>query len=334
MQQLAKKIAYNILNVNDGLYNPFIKLGLLSKKEFMLYNKLGCPKPFDVTLRDGLQSLSKEQQQIYTLEKKKKLYEKINLIYQPKSIEFGSIVSKNILPIFSDTLELFNYIENNDYNSDNDNKDNNGCSTKNYILIPSREKLLKVINIPNLNNFSFITSVSDVFQKKNTKKSLYDNDNELNCMIDLLDNSQKKNNFNIKLYVSCINECPISGKIHNDIIVGRILKLNELNVNDICLSDTCGTLDVVDFEYIVDMCYIKGVPFSKLSLHLHVSANRENIVEQIFFAALNRGIINFDVSLLDTGGCSVTMNKEKIAPNLSYDLYYKFLKKYIQNNTI
>jgi isopropylmalate/homocitrate/citramalate synthase len=323
MQQVLKKTKPTFSSASNSLYYSFTKLDLLNKKEVMLYNKLGSPKPFDVTLRDGLQSLSKENQKLYTLEKKKEIYEKINLIYRPKSIEFGSIVSKNILPIFSDTLELFNYIDNNEIK----------YSTKNYILIPSKEKLLEVINIPNLNNFSFITSVSDVFQKKNTKKSLYDNDNELNCMIDLLKKSQKKNNFNVKLYVSCINECPINGKINNNIIINRILKLNELNVNDICLSDTCGTLDLNDFEYIVDMCFSKGVLFSKLSLHLHVKTTREDIVEQIFFAALNRGIVNFDVSFLNTGGCSVTMNKDKIAPNLSYELYYKFLTKYIQNNS-
>jgi isopropylmalate/homocitrate/citramalate synthase len=284
-----------------------------------VYNQLGRPLPFDVTLRDGLQSLSKEEQSMYTLEKKKEIYEKINLTYQPKNIEIGSIVSERVLPIFLDTLELFSYVE---------NVYNKKYSIKNYILVPNKDKLLEVINVPSLNNFSFITSVSDVFQKKNTKKSLDENDNELNLMINLLNNSQKVI-FNIKLYVSCINECPISGKIDNDIIIKRILKLNKTNINNICLSDTCGTLEVADFKYIVDNCNSNGVPFSKLSLHLHVKPHREHVAEEIFFAALDRGIVNFDVSLLNTGGCSVTMSKENIAPNLSYEQYYTFLKNYI-----
>jgi isopropylmalate/homocitrate/citramalate synthase len=324
MLHLLKKTSKN-QKIQFFCHNPFVEWCSLNVKSVLFYNNLGCPEPFDVTLRDGLQSLSKEEQKIYTLEKKKEIYEIINSIYQPKNIEIGSIVSNRVLPIFSDTVDLFNHIEK--------NKNNKKNNPNNYILIPTVEKLLEVIDMPYLNNFSFITSVSESFQNKNTKKKLHENDYELNCMINLLKNSQlKKNTFNIKLYVSCISECPIEGKINNDIIIDRLLKLNEFNVNNICLSDTCGTLDVDDFTYIVDMCYNKGMSFSKFSLHLHVKNNREHIVEQIFYAALNRGIINFDVSLLDTGGCSVTMNKENIAPNMSYELYYKFLKKYIQNN--
>ena len=134
----------------------------------------------------------------------------------------------------------------------------------------------------------------------------------------------------IKLYVSCINECPISGKIDNDFIVNKLLTINKMNVDNICLSDTCGTLDLEDFEYIVDTCKSFGLPYNKLSLHLHVKNGREDIVEKIIHKALDRRIIDFDVSLLETGGCSVTMNKNQIAPNLSYDLYYKSLVNYIE----
>jgi pyruvate/oxaloacetate carboxyltransferase len=136
----------------------------------------------------------------------------------------------------------------------------------------------------------------------------------------------------IKLYVSCINECPISGKINNDFIVNRILKLNKMNVDNICLSDTCGTLNVDDFEYIVDACNFFGLPSHKLSLHLHVKNGSEDIVEKIIHKALDKRIIDFDVSLLETGGCSVTMNTNQIAPNLSYELYYKSLVNYIEKN--
>ena len=73
-----------------------------------------------------------------------------------------------------------------------------------------------------------------------------------------------------------------------------------------------------------------GLPSNKLSLHLHVKNGREDIVEKIIHKALDRRIIDFDVSLLETGGCSVTMNKNQIAPNLSYELYYKSLVNYIE----
>jgi hypothetical protein len=155
---------------------------------------------------------------------------------------------------------------------------------------------------------------------------LYELDNNINT------NIKSKKSF-VKLYVSCINECPIEGKIDNDFIVNRILNLNKMNVDDICLSDTCGSLNEEDFEYIVDTCAYFGLPFSKFSLHLHVKRERETVIQRIIHKALDRKIIKFDVSYLDTGGCSVTMNKKNLAPNLSYDLYYKTLCNYILKKT-
>ena len=68
---------------------------------------------------------------------------------------------------------------------------------------------------------------------------------------------------------------------------------------------------------------------SNISLHLHVKPGMEDIIEQIIHKAFDYKIVNFDVSMLETGGCSVTMKKDKLASNLSYELYYKALCKYI-----
>ena len=152
-------------------------------------------------------------------------------------------------------------------------------------------------------------------------------------LYELDDNKYRKRKPFVKLYVSCINECPIEGKIDIHFIVNRILKLNSMNVDSICLSDTCGTLNVDDFEYIVDTCAFFGFPLSKFSLHLHVKREREKEVERIIHKALDRKIINFDVSYLETGGCSVTMDKKNLVSNLSYDLYYKTLCNYIIKKT-
>lgn len=295
------------------------------------YYMLGQPKPFDVTLRDGLQSLSREQQENFTLLEKINLYHRIRFNYQPKNIEIGSIVSEKVLPIFKDSINLFQDLQ----LYENSMHELSGfVGHNNFMLVPNSKQLKNVINYPEMNYFSFITSVSEKFQVKNTKQSLDESYNNINEMINMFqeNNHRKKFPF-IKLYVSCINECPIEGKIDKDYIVNRILHLNKLNVDNICLSDTCGTLNDVDFEYIVDNCIFFGIPSSKFSLHLHVKNGREDIVQKIIHKALDRRIINFDVSLLETGGCLVTMNKNQIAPNLSYELYYKSLVNYIEKNS-
>ena len=294
------------------------------------YYFLGEPKPFDVTLRDGLQSLPREHQEKFTLLEKINLYYNVKFNYNPKNIEIGSIVSEKVLPIFKDSINVFNNIQLYEMNM---RELNAKFKTNKFLLVPNSSQLKKVINNTDMNYFSFITSVSEKFQLKNTKQKLDESDNNIyEMMYNFDENIYRKKPPFVKLYVSCINECPISGKIDNDFIINRLLKLNKMNVDNICLSDTCGTLGVEDFEYIVDTCKLFGLPSNKLSLHLHVKKGREDIVEKIIHKALDRRIIDFDVSLLETGGCSVTMNKNQIAPNLSYELYYKSLVNYIEKN--
>jgi hypothetical protein len=106
-----------------------------------------------------------------------------------------------------------------------------------------------------------------------------------------------------------------------------------MNIDTICLSDTCGSLEPEDFEYIIDTCKFFGLPMSKISLHLHVREDRIKSIEQIIWKALDRKIVNFDVSNLKRGGCSVTMDLSQLSPNLSYELYYQSLCKYIIRKT-
>jgi hydroxymethylglutaryl-CoA lyase len=277
--------------------------------------KLINVRHFDVTLRDGLQGLSNEEQNNLKLIDKSKLYYYIKQNYEPINMEIGSIVSNKILPVFQDSDSLYNYIE---YFQLNQYKP----KTKNFILIPNEKCFNKIDKFIGLNCFSFITSVSESFQMKNTNMSLDTTFKQLNNMI-----LSKQENHTIKLYVSCINECPIEGKIDNNIVIEKIFKYQELKPDILCLSDTCGTLTKEDLTYIINKITQKH--YNNLSLHLHVKPGREDEVEQIIHTALDLGITCFDVSALKSGGCSVTMNKSELLQNLSYELYYKSLTTYL-----
>ena len=288
------------------------------------YYEMGEPVPFDVTLRDGIQSLSKEEQTNFTTNKKLEIYKDIVSKHEIKNIEIGSVVSGKVLPIFNDTISFLKIVNN------LQNK-NEKCIPNNYILVPNKEKLHAIINDSFINYFSFITSASNSFQLKNTKMSLEESDQEIYEMMYQLDeNTFRMQKPIVKLYVSCINECPIEGKIDNDFIVNRILQLSKMNVDNICLSDTLGTITLDDFEYIAESCLFFGLPPSKLSLHLHVKPEKAYEVVKIIHRALDFKITIFDVSVLNTGGCSVTLNKKSLAPNLSYELYYESVVRYIE----
>ena len=261
-------------------------------------------KFFDVSLRDGLQSLKR----IYSLNEKKELFHKIINKYKPHSIEVGSIVSSKVLPQMHNSLDLFSHA--------------NKMGLPNIYMLTPNLKSVDVGLKHGVKNFSLITSVSDEFQKKNINKSLDDTKKEISNICSLLDDNDVEN---IKLYISCINECPISGKKDTRYIIDEIDYYidNHSNINEICLSDTCGTLDFIDFKNIIDSL-IKFRDYSfydKISLHLHKNANIK-ITEAIISYASLTGITRFDVSCLENaGGCSVTMENSKLNNNLHYDDY-------------
>jgi hydroxymethylglutaryl-CoA lyase len=271
----------------------------------MYSNMLGknSLKLFDVTLRDGLQSLKK----VYSLAEKSEILRNIIVNRHPSAIEVGSIVSPKILPQMSESIELFHEAQ-----------FINIIIPKPidlYMLTPN----LKSVNIAsdhNITNFSFITSVSNDFQRKNTNKNITEIKNEIELMmkrVTLIEDSK------VKLYISCITDCPISGKIDNNIIINEILHYYYTydEISEICLSDTCGTMEFNNFKTIIDELLKRNVDFNKISLHLHNQENKQNVKDIIVYG-MKSGIYRFDVSdMPEIGGCSVTM--ENPSGNLSYD---------------
>jgi isopropylmalate/homocitrate/citramalate synthase len=199
------------------------------------------------------------------------------------------------------------------------------------MLVPNKKGYDTAIE-KGVTHFSFLTSVSESFQKKNINKTLQETKNDL-C--DIIKYIMHKKTFYLpselttKLYISCINECPVEGKINNDNVVNEIIYYSKnMSMNELCLSDTCGTLLFEDYKYIIDECIEYGVDTEKISLHLHTSENIDNIRDIVHYS-LDKNIKKFDVSSITSGGCSVTMDQSKLKPNMSYELLYKFFDEYI-----
>ena len=262
-------------------------------------------KLFDVSLRDGLQSLPK----ILSLNKKKSIFHRIINKYNPENIEVGSIVSDKILPQLKDSKELFKHGEN--------------IGQKNmFLLIPNFKNYINIMSTSdsniNLKNISLITSVSESFITKNSNMTEKENLSNIKLILNhnIYENRDDNRLNNVKLYISCINECPIDGKLNNDFVIEKIktyLKFSE--ITEFCLSDTCGSLKFNDYKYIIDNT-IKHVDPSKIGLHLHSSDEIKKIINY----SINNNIKKFDVSCLEnTGGCVVTMDRKKINSNLTYE---------------
>jgi isopropylmalate/homocitrate/citramalate synthase len=329
---------------------------LACPKKTEIFNKID-PNLFDVSLRDGIQNANIEN---FPTSKKMEIFQTIYSENLPKRIEIGSLTSQKIFPIMNDSIEMFNYakeflkIKKSELEFTRDLEKYNNNFEGIYLLIPSLSKLHLALN-HNIRNFSFITSVSNKFQVSNTKKSIWETKQEFKKIFDILNREHSATNFTqlknsndphverlilnhrgykTKLYISCINKCPIIGKIDNDFILKEVLYYHgKFQFDEICLSDTVGELKFDDFEYIIQNCIFFGIPPSKISLHLHYKPYNYRNIQNILFYCFKNKINKFDVSMLDTGGCSVTMRPEQRPQNLSYDMFYVFLDKYI-NDTL
>ena len=304
------------------------------------------PIIFDVSLRDGLQGANPLD---FPTFKKSEILHEIHQKYTPAKLEIGSFVSPKVLPIMSDTAKLLKMV----HSSVRD-------TTDIYALVPNKIGLLNAI-LSGFTNFSFITSVSNAFQVKNTGKPLSHKKLELTEMtqyiktlnppitpfrIAQLVNAQSAAHSSLitapkggvlnekmcktKLYISCVKECPINGMIDSDFIIHEILSSYGLvdEYDELCISDTMGTLKSRDFEYIVDGLIRFGVTSSRISIHLHINKENEKEAKQILFACFQRNINRFDVSVISDGGCSVTMDADKLKPNMTYDFLYSTLEEY------
>lgn len=293
---------------------------------------------FDVSMRDGLQSLSK----VYTLPEKKIILNKIMKQYQPHALEIGSLVSSKLLPQMNNSYDLYNYAntiynENGIYNYySSKSKRNIMCDTtienniENYcdfyLLVPPSKKYLDMAKKLNIRNVSFITSVSEKFQQKNTKQSIKETKENIKEVL-----KNPKTFDNVKLYVSCITNCPISGKQDNEYIINELYEYLHIDgINEVCISDTCGDMKYSNFKHIIDYLSIEmNYNLEKISLHLHINANDDkknssNIDDIIEYAIKNK-IYKFDVTSMENiGGCSIVINnKKELYGNLTYDRLYQ-----------
>ena len=288
-----------------------------------IYQKIN-PKLFDVSLRDGIQNAIVEN---YPTSKKKEIFHTILTNFKPYNIEIGSLTNPTILPIMSDSLELLDYAK--EYIHASKINENIEYPLP-YILVPNLHKFNIAIK-NNVKNLSFITSISNVFQIKNTNRSLQQTKIDFKTVFETLNREPDVHEYHTKLYISCINKCPFFGIMQNDYIINEILYYYEhFAFNEICISDTCGELTFVDFKNIMEKCRFFGTNFERFSIHLHVSLENIENLEKILFYCFENNINKFDVSYLETGGCSVTMKKKVLHNNLTYDLFYEILMKYIE----
>jgi hydroxymethylglutaryl-CoA lyase len=250
----------------------------------------------DVSLRDAIQGFTAKEM---PTSKKMDIFHRILRKGKASFVEVGSFVHPKKVPVMADMHEFHSY-----------------CA---QYLVPNLKGLERALAC-GVDAVSFIVSTSCEFQKKNTGMSLWDAYKEIMSMETVMQLNTNMHKIKYKkIYISCINECPITGEIDHELasqVIDIYYKFK--HINEICLSDTCGSLSSEQLERILIACLDYGHDMDRISLHLHNGFRSDDETHELIMFALDMGVRRFDVSLLDTGGCMMTLDKKDMHSNLDY----------------
>lgn len=265
----------------------------------------------DVSLRDAIQGFTAKEM---PTSKKMDIFHRILRKGKASFVEVGSFVHPKKVPVMADMHKFHSYCA--QYIDDQPYK---SYMPTLQALVPNLKGLERALTC-GVDAVSFIVSTSCEFQKKNTGMSLWDAYKEIMSMETVMQLNTNMHKIKYKkIYISCINECPITGEIDHELasqVIDIYYKFK--HINEICLSDTCGSLSSEQLERILIACLDYGHDMDRISLHLHNGFRSDNETHELIMFALDMGVRRFDVSLLDTGGCMMTLDKKDMHSNLDY----------------
>ena len=277
-----------------------------------IFNDSGI-KLFDVTMRDGLQSIKK----YIPLETKKNMTVELLNRRRPDSIEIGALVSPKAMPQMSTSVDLFKYTD--QYISNTKDLD-----TKIFVLVPPKfEKLCQAHEL-GVRNVSIMSSVSDEFQLKNVRQTTEQTLSAVTNSLQLLHFDSAK------VYLSCVDRCPVTERRFFPYQIADVVTdySSVPQVSEICLSDTMGTLHWNTLSDILTEIKASDVSMDKISLHLHVKEEDLSNVTSLLYIANEAGVKKLDVSDTSTGGCNMTLDASQLHGNLTYDVLQSSIEKY------
>ena len=177
-----------------------------------------------------------------------------------------------------------------------------------YAFIPNSGILQPAIR-DGFRHFSFITSVKNECQNKKKEKV------DLEERVYLLEqNFQYRMEYKTKLYFSCINHCPVIGRIDIVVLLNKLMEYYKTyDFDEYCICDTDGNLKTDDFEYLLNSMILFGIHPDNISIHI----NNGDKAKRILWHSFRNNIHKFDVSLHP--------------PNLTYDMLYHNLDQYLEH---
>ncbi|MGC6428806.1 MAG: hydroxymethylglutaryl-CoA lyase [Flavobacteriales bacterium] len=203
------------------------------------------------------------------------------------TLDFGSFVSPKAIPQMRDTANVIDRLEE--------------SNTKLLAIVANERGAKDACQFSRIDYLGYPFSVSEVFQKRNSNKSIDQS------LVDLMKVKElvTKNDKELVVYLSMAFGNPYKEHWHEDIVAKWSEKLIDLGVKTIALSDTVGVSNKTTIETIFGLL-INEFSDIKWGAHLHTTTDKW---KEKVDAAYEKGCRRFDSTIKGFGGCPMANNK-------------------------
>ncbi len=252
----------------------------------------------DVTLRDGLQAES----QAVSLENKLQL---LGLLTQCNfnRLEITSFVNPKWVPQLSDAEALceawFKKKQTQEV----------------MAFVPNVRGTERLIKFP-IGWVGCFVAASDTFNQKNVKASIDESCQEIEAIIKIAKQAQRR----VRIYISTVWGCPYEGAINPVVLEKLFKKISTLEADEIALSDTIGVATPMAVRQILKLGE-KYFSLSKIALHFH---NTYGLALANIQTGYECGVRIFDGSIGGVGGCPFAKGATgNVASDEIVNLFYR-----------
>lgn len=210
------------------------------------------------------------------------------------TIDFGSFVSPKSIPQMADTKAVLSGL------------DLSNTSSKLLAIVANKRGAIDASEFEEIDYLGFPFSISEIFQMRNTHKTIQESMSTLKAILDIASNCNKR----VVVYLSMGFGNPYGDPWNVDIVSRWVDKLAGLGVKTLSISDTIGcaspkSIDLI-FNDLIDRC-----PNIEIGAHFHTT--KSSWYEKVD-TAYNAGCRRFDGAIQGYGGCP--MAKDELVGNM------------------
>ncbi|WP_111708603.1 hydroxymethylglutaryl-CoA lyase [Lutibacter citreus] len=231
------------------------------------------------------------------------------------TIDFGSFVSPKAIPQMRDTSKVLSLL------------DLSKTESKLLAIVANLRGAQDASKFEEINYLGYPFSISEIFQMRNTGKTIAESVVILNQILEIADKTSKE----VVAYLSMGFGNPYGDPWNVEIVSKWTEKLSEMGVKILSLSDTIGSSTPNDIGHLFSNL-IPKYPNIEFGAHLHTTPN--SWFEKVD-AAYKAGCHRFDGAIKGYGGCP--MAKDELTGNMPTEKlvsYFNQQKAYTNVNAM